>query len=401
MDFQKQYDVVVAGAGVAGVAAALECARRGLRVALLEKTILPGGLATSGLVNIYLPLCDGNGTQVTYGLAEELLRLSIKYGPGDIPDWRQAPTAGGHHARFLVAFSPGSYVLALDEALEAAGVDTWYDTLLCRAVLQGARVTGVEVENKSGRGRLDAVCFIDATGDADLAFRAGAPCAEADNWLSMWAQGASLAGARMAVERSDGTPLLGCYRTGGDCDGNNLPPGTRKWYGTRGADVTGMVLAGRRLLRNHYQAQYAAGVRRHDLFSMTLPTMAQFRTTRRIVGNVTLADGQHGQRFADSIGLAADWRKPGFVWEIPYATLLPQTVTGLLVAGRCLSSAGDAWEVTRVIPIAALTGQAAGVAATLAVQGATTPDAVTATQVQQRLRAAGVPFHLAEVYPAV
>lgn len=91
--FSVQYDIVVAGAGIAGIAAALQAARCGKRVALLEKMILPGGLATSGLVYIYLPLCDGNGTQVLYGLPEELLLASIAYGPGDIPpDWRKEKT---------------------------------------------------------------------------------------------------------------------------------------------------------------------------------------------------------------------------------------------------------------------------------------------------------------------
>jgi hypothetical protein len=80
--FRKSYDVVVCGGGVAGVAAALAAARRGQRTALLEKTVYPGGLATAGLIYIYLPLCDGNGTQVTFGVAEELLLASIKYGPG-------------------------------------------------------------------------------------------------------------------------------------------------------------------------------------------------------------------------------------------------------------------------------------------------------------------------------
>ena len=87
---ETSYDVIVVGAGVAGVAAALEAARAGLSTALIEKTIFTGGLATTGLVNIYLPLCDGRGTQVSFGIAEELLQLSLKYGPGDIPaTWRQ------------------------------------------------------------------------------------------------------------------------------------------------------------------------------------------------------------------------------------------------------------------------------------------------------------------------
>ena len=56
----KQYDVAVVGAGVAGIAAAVQSAREGKKTVLLEKTVLPGGLATTGLIYIYLPLCDGN-----------------------------------------------------------------------------------------------------------------------------------------------------------------------------------------------------------------------------------------------------------------------------------------------------------------------------------------------------
>jgi NADPH-dependent 2,4-dienoyl-CoA reductase/sulfur reductase-like enzyme len=74
MVFEKKYDVVVAGAGVAGVAAALAAARRGHSVALIEKQTIIGGLATSGLIFVYLPLCDGNGRQVTFGISEELLK---------------------------------------------------------------------------------------------------------------------------------------------------------------------------------------------------------------------------------------------------------------------------------------------------------------------------------------
>ncbi|MBQ9501566.1 MAG: FAD-dependent oxidoreductase, partial [Lentisphaeria bacterium] len=68
------YDVVVCGGGVAGVAAAVAAARRGAKTALVEKQCLLGGLATSGLIYVFLPLCDGYGHQVTFGLAEEMIR---------------------------------------------------------------------------------------------------------------------------------------------------------------------------------------------------------------------------------------------------------------------------------------------------------------------------------------
>lgn len=407
-DFQHAYDVLVAGAGVAGIAAALECARAGLSTALVEKTVLVGGLATTGLINIYLPLCDGEGHQVTYGIAEELLHLSIRYGPDNLPEgWRgqAGPEPGKRRtptpsrARYRTFFSPASFVLALDEALVEAGVALWLDTLICQPILEGTRVAGVTVENKSGRGVLLARCVIDATGDADVAFRAGAPCADGDNWLSLWAAQQSFERARLVVDRPDTAALLEVVHVGADNAGRGAPPDMPKFIGTDGEQVTRFVLEGRRLLRERYRDAQARGGEhdRNNLFPVTLPAMAQFRTTRRILGCEGLADGQHGRRFPSSIGLVADWRKAGYVWEIPYGTLVPQQVTGLLVAGRCISSEGDAWEVTRVIPPAALTGQAAGIAARLAIGHGVTPDRLAPDDVQAELRRKGIPYHIEEV----
>jgi len=399
MDFEREYDVIVAGAGVAGIAAALECARAGLTTALVEKSIFTGGLATSGLIYIYLPLCDGNGHQVTTGIAEELLHLSIRYGPGDVPPgWEDARNAD-EPQRYRTPFSPAAFVLALDEALTDAGVEVWFDTLVCDAVMKGGRVAGVEVENKSGRGVLRAGCVIDATGDADVAARAGAACATADNRLAMWALVASLDKARQAVERETGEPLLDMLILGSDADGSGVAPESGTFDGTDAKDVTRFVLESRRLLRDYYRERHAAGGAsgRHNEFPLTLPTLAQFRTTRRIVGRATLTASGHGRRADDSVGMVADWRKPGYVWEVPYGTLVPRDVKGLLAAGRCISSEGDAWEVTRVIPAAALTGQAAGAAATLAVEKKTTPDRLDPADLQRRLRDRGILLHIDEI----
>ena len=401
MDFEREFDVLVAGAGVAGVAAALESARAGLRTALVEKTILVGGLATSGLINIYLPLCDGKGHQVTYGIAEELLHLSLKYGPGDIPSgWRKGAKTE-RRGRYQVAFSPAAFTLALDEVLVQANVELWLDTLICRPVMDRERVVGVEVESKSGRGTLRATCVIDATGDADIAYRTGAECAESDNWLSIWVQQASFRTAQKVVAQPDQVSLLNMIHLGANPRGKGAPPGIEKMYGTDAKQVTQFVLKGRRLVREHYQVQHAKGgvSSRHKLFPVTLPTMAQFRTTRRIVGREMLTNGQQDTYMPTSIGLAPDWRGGGIghVWEIPYGTLIPRKITGLIVAGRCISSEGEAWEITRVIPPAALTGQVAGVAARLAIQRDTTPDLLDAQDIQRELKYLDIPFHITDI----
>ncbi|MBE6610502.1 MAG: FAD-dependent oxidoreductase, partial [Ruminococcaceae bacterium] len=76
----KEYDVAVCGGGFGGIAAALASARQGKKTVLFEKQFILGGLGTAGIVTIYLPLCDGYGHQVSFGIAEELLRLSIAHG---------------------------------------------------------------------------------------------------------------------------------------------------------------------------------------------------------------------------------------------------------------------------------------------------------------------------------
>jgi len=386
--YSKSYDILVAGGGVAGVAAAIASARAGMKTALIEKTIIFGGLATSGLITPYLPLSDSRGNQVTFGIAEELLHESIRYGPGDVPsDWRNPET----RSRYMARFSPAAFALALDKVILDAGADLWLDTLICETVMEGERVTGVEVENKSGRGLISAKCIIDATGDADVAYRAGAPCAEQDNWLTIWAMEASLSRAKEAAAEGSGKKLNVARRLGGSDDGKGAPVKARKFYGTNGRDVSEFAIKGRKLLREFYEREQSrlgsSGC--NDIFPMTLPSMAQFRTTRRIVGVKTLGNGEFSKHFDDCVGMAADWRGGKDVWEIPYYTLVPRDVKGLLAAGRCISTEAQAWEVMRVIQAAALTGEVAGVAAVLSVKSDTTPDAIDIAALQKELERRG------------
>ena len=174
---EAEYDVCVLGGGVAGAAAALAAAREGARTCLIEKEYALGGLATLGLIVIYLPLCDGNGRQVIAGISEEFLRASLKYGPGDLPDcWNNGGDAAERRQkRYQTRYEAASLTLALEELLLSAGVTLWYDTRLCAAACEGGKVQGVIVENKSGRLGIRAKAFVDATGDADLCYMAGKP----------------------------------------------------------------------------------------------------------------------------------------------------------------------------------------------------------------------------------
>jgi phytoene dehydrogenase-like protein len=178
-----EYDVVVAGGGMAGVAAAVAAARRGARVGLVEKQSALGGLATLGNVTIWLPLCDGMGRQVVGGLGEELLRLSVADLRRDYPAarFRRPPACweeGGNaeerrHRRFKCEFNPSSYMLALEKLITDEDVHLLYDTRVCAVLRDGEHVTHLVIENKSGRGAVACKVVVDATGDADVCFLAG------------------------------------------------------------------------------------------------------------------------------------------------------------------------------------------------------------------------------------
>ena len=408
MQVDRNYEVVVVGGGIAGVAAVLECARSGVRTALIEKTILWGGLATSGLVPIYMPLCDGKGRQVTFGIAEELLKASIKYGPGGVPEkWAHRTSVTGPPpselypegdlgGRYMTYFAPMSLVLGLDEVLADCGADLWLDTLACVPIMDGNAVAGVEVENKSGRIRVGARCVIDATGDADVVARAGAPCRENLHYPSLLYQFTSLDQARKAVDQGSARKLV-TWHGGGSANefdvGYDGPLG--KLSGVKGEDVSAFVMESRRVMREKLAGEQAAlgEEGREDCYPAALPTQAQFRMTRTIVGREIVNEAP-GERRETSIGLISDCRKAGAVWEVPYGALVPREAENLLAAGRCVAAEGYSWQVTRLIQAAALTGQVAGIAAALALKAKTSPHEVAASDVQRAAEAKGIALHL-------
>jgi hypothetical protein len=174
------YEIAVCGGGFAGIAAALAAAREGKKVILFEKEYMLGGLGTAGLVTVYLPLCDGCGHQVSFGIAEELLRLSITHGadamyPGNWLD-SDGPRGLEHH-RFMVQYNPHVFAILAEQLLTECGVDILYGSYVVDAETEGGRITALHVENKSGRTVYAIRAVVDATGDADIAQFAGVPTA--------------------------------------------------------------------------------------------------------------------------------------------------------------------------------------------------------------------------------
>jgi len=384
------YDVVVVGGGVAGVGAALAARRSGRSVLLIEKSVMLGGLATLGLVVIYLPLCDGNGRKVIGGIAEELLHASIKYGYDTLPDaWRDGPARSDCPHRYRTDFSAAAFVFALDELMETERVDLMLDTVFCRPVMDDGVCRAVVVENKSGRAAYEARVVVDASGDCDVMQRAGAECVDGTSRLSYWTCMTNLDRMKAAVEHNDIRKGIHLSMKGGDNPEQIADPGKRH-TGISAQKVTDFVLAGRRIAREFL----VDPANRQTI--LTVPGMPQFQRTQRIRGMYELVAEDVGKRFDDSIGCTGDWRKRGPVFEIPYRTLLVDGLQNIVTAGRTIASHADAWHVTRVIPPAAMTGQAAGAAAALAVEQDVALQDVPVPELQGRLAQTGVVIHAAD-----
>ncbi|MBE6542134.1 MAG: FAD-dependent oxidoreductase, partial [Ruminococcaceae bacterium] len=121
----------------------------------------------------------------------------------------------------------------------------------------------------------------------------------------------------------------------------------------------------------------------------TITTIPQLRMTRKIVGEYTLHDTEQHKYFEDSIGMVCNWWIRGPIYEVPFRSLYSKEVKNLITAGRSVSVQQNMWEVMRVIPCCAVTGQAAGTAAAL------TDDFTTldVSLLQEKLSDAGVVLH--------
>jgi len=384
------YDVVVVGGGMAGVAAAIAAARRSSRVCLVERFCALGGMATLGNIAVWLPLCDGRGHQVIAGMAEELLNLSLADLREDMmAAWfRHPPTCWRGEGsredriqqRYRASFNPSSFLLALEKLLVDSGVTLMYDTRVCAVHRESDRITHVLVENKSGRLAIGGRVFIDGTGDADVCFAAGEATEALDsNVPAAWFY--TLIDGELALQK-----LTQPYDPHGGTEGVDGP----FFGGDEGDAVTAHLIESRRLL-----ADRLAEIRaKHpdENVQPILPTMLpNLRMTRRLVGPVTVTEDDVHRWFEDTIGLSGDWRTAGPVYAIPLRALQGVENVNLLAAGRCMSAAGYAWENLRAIAPCVVTGEAAGTAAAMAVQQtAGDISALDVSSLQRQLKSRGV-----------
>lgn len=441
LPIEDGFDIVVAGGGVAGVAAAVAAARLGLKTALIEQAGYLGGLGTGGLVNVFMPCADGE-RGLMGGIGREVTETLHKRGflhPAVTPDyWTRE--------RRSIGFNGEGMKLALDEIVLSAGVDLRFFTTLIDVIAEGAKITTLIVQGKERLYALRARYFVDATGDATLTAKAGFPCEFGDEKGQTQAGTLCSTVGNVDVERY--RAFLQRSKRPGDWqaidqhierainDGvftqpDRHLPGIFLWaegYGILNAghlfgmnfleekDLTRAIVLGRKIAQEYmtFYRQYIEGC--EDIAHVATAPMVGVRETRRIVGEYKLvvADYVARRSFPDEIGrfnYAVDIHRsdvsleaykalreeitktyhlgPGESYGIPYRSLIPKGASNLLVAGRCLSADRQMQGSVRVMPGCFITGHAAGVAAALCAQKGAQPQGLDADLLRSTLRQQG------------
>ena len=420
----KRWDLIVVGAGLTGVAAAVSARRQGMEVLLIEKAGFLGGAPATCLINPFMPYCtkveDGK-LALSQGFFAELQGLLREVG--GYVGGTNTLAEGSRHEELHEEYVK----LALDRLIVREGVQPLFHAYLCGVEKEGDSIQAVQVATKCGVLRFEAQYFVDCTGDADLAVMAGCP---------------------FHLGREDGLcqPMTLCFRIGNidipTFDKNR--PLMQKLYKQFQAEgkiknprenvllfythVDGMLhFNTTRVIKldptNPFDVTNAEMMAREQMFELyyflrdNIPGCEKsqllysageigVRESRMIDGEYLLNQDDliNCVKFEDRIaagnydidihnpegtGTSHYYFAPGTWYTIPYRSLLPKNTDNLLVAGRCISTTHEAQASIRIMPIVATLGHAAGVAAGLANKAGVGVKDVDVKQLQKQLEAEG------------
>jgi len=391
---QLAADICVVGAGIAGVSAALEAARLGRDVVLVDGLPALGGQAVNSIIGTFCGLF-ANGThghQLTHGIADDILR---DLGAQGALYYRR----GGPSNTTVVMYDEVALSRFIEEALRNAGITVLLGAILRSVTRDGGRVKSLELATRYGDVTLAATGFVDATGDAALTWQAGFACREHAVGPIYGTQMVVLEGideahqpAREAVAKRARTKAAeyGLVRTDGFAF---VFPGrsTALVNLTHVETPLDAVEASRNALVGKAQADRAVHFlkseypRAFGLARVRSYGLPGIRQTRWIKGRaqLTVDDVRAGTRFPDAVARTS-WpielhdRPEGYVWEpfaddhmhyVPFGSLVPADADNIVAAGRCIDGDSAALSSVRVMGPCIAMGAAAAHALDLAGHG--------------------------------
>jgi hypothetical protein len=415
----SEVDVLIAGAGPAGVPAAIQAARAGVSVLLVEKSAMPGGTTTAARIP-YPGIFHAWGKQVIAGIGWDLVEQCVRECGGKFPDFSTPPAA---HWQHQVGVQGPIFAALCDEAMQQAGVQVLYHAMPA-AVESVGDSWQVTLCTKAGLQSVTARMLIDCTGDANLAALAGCKLRVPDHTqpatLCCLPDGYDFSKLNIAaIEEAAVQAIAEGRLQSTDAGWDRNRPKLAGWLSSHGNNANHIhgYQARTSVGKSALEIESRAALLRLFRFLRTQPGLEGLRIqavaaecgvreTATIVGRVTITaeDYVTGRLWADpvchafypidlhtSTGSGLDCRQlqPGIVPSVPRGALLPLGVENLIVAGRCLSSDRLANSALRVQATCMGTGQGAGALAALACRMGTAPSAVPAADLRALLEQNG------------
>ena len=412
----RNVDVLVVGAGTSGCSAAVAAARRGMRVAIVDRYGFLGGTATAAMVGCLCGVytCSPNTVTVVAGHLREITD-------------RLEERRSGYKRKHRYQLDHEVLKLVLDRWLSEAGVEILFQTQVVEAVVEAGAVRGVIIETKAGRGAIRASVVIDSSGDADVIARAGGRFEKSPTG-ELQAPSLVFTMAGVDIERATAVPeaevsrLLRAATESGEFAFNRfsggfspVPPEGKVHMnitrivnvdGTDPDDLNRAYLEGRRQVDEYarFAMKFLPGFE-HAYIDQIAPQLG-VRETRRVVGEyvLTVDDVLGARAFPDAIcrgawpveihpndatGTTRMHLDGDTYYQIPYRCLVPADLEGVLVTGRCISTTHEAQGSTRVMGPGIATGQAAGTAAALSVHAGLPVRGIDVSALQGELERAG------------
>lgn len=422
----RKCDVLVVGGGPSGTAAAVAAGRLGADVILLERYNHLGGLSTGGLVIWIDRMTDWDGQHVIRGFAQELFERL----PGDAvagpprEEWGSRDPArtsywshrtASYHG--MVTWSPTidpeRLKLLLQEMVLESKVQLVYHTWVATPIVEGGEARGAIFESKAGSQAILARVVVDATGDGDMFARAGAAF-ESDiekndshhcintAWLfggvdmARWIEFKSGQPEQFSQFMALGRQKLRMFQSPLVSWRNDISvfmgPRQTGFSALDVDDQTEVEIRSRRLMAEHLDFYRNNAPGYQNAFLMVSAPQLGVRHSRRLLGvsRVTREQWPTAKVFDDEIGVSPSVSPKFPNISIPYGSLVPEKLDGLLACGRHIACDPISHGFLREIPQCWITGQAAGVGAALAANRKIAPRAVDLAELQGALVKQGV-----------